>query len=1044
MADDLETLYPGRAGADGQPRASWLDAMANLYRATVAENDAVRNSQSAGLMLRDVYQRRVDAIKAATGAALDNPMDAVPERYRLFPGAFPQLVTPDMAARRWADATTTLAAKFPDARETILGGPSVQDEANDLGRQRLRQLDTAAASPALGAIGRFAATLAGGLTGMVRDPLQAPMLAVGGGLFGVGKSALGMMARGTASEAVTNAAMEAAVQPIEQGRRKDLGAEYGVAPAIAAVEQAGLIGGLFGAASAGVGVALHGAKSVKPSEVQAAQAKQAAASVEADAAAWGPPPPGLTPDEQAMLKAQSIGATETPAIAARPSGPVSKPMRAPDVARIVDERTAGETAPVAGKPVAFATFDPKDIGTDARTFQYKDGGDAAGVTDRLAGVTRWDPMASGKVFVFETADGAKVIADGHQRLGLAKRLQMAGQDVKLDGYLFRAADGWTPADVRALAAKKNLQEGSGSAMDAARILRDRPDVLDASLPTTGPMLRKAQGLARLSDDAWRMVTNGLVPDAHGALVGEMEANPARHAAILADLKRYAPETEREARLLVQEIQASGVQHEQQTDMFGTFDVAKSLIGERVKVLDGAMQQLRNDKRVFGELQRNADVIEQAGNQLDRSGNRVRAVSADFLATLIEKMARSKGEMSDLLTEAARGVVDGGAVAAQSRHFLADVKGLIERRGFAKLMHDADAPPPVLKPEVAPEPGTSAAVKMAEAAAPIDRLKADALLPSPDEFFANLPNRSMDEIYAVAQKHQDALIEVSRKLAQKYGVEFKEAKIKARATAEEKMVRKGYDSTAQLTDIVRGGFVVDTPAKADDVVRALGERYQVFDEGWKRTREGYVDRKALVRFDDGTIGEVQFWEPNMLAAKNAEGHRLYEEWRVSTDESKRKELSGKMNALYSAAEAKAGPDWGSVDRSSGPNLGSNFARQSASDMTPAVWKTSAASTLDHALPGDRTANASKQDGSTSTAGRRSQSQNVNDMGNTSTGDIGTQTQNSNLSSADGQKSLWDVMPESAAPDAPHVTAADMLADADRTQHLSQVSELCTQA
>jgi hypothetical protein len=54
------------------------------------------------------------------------------------------------------------------------------------------------------------------------------------------------------------------------------------------------------------------------------------------------------------------------------------------------------------------------------------------------------------------------VADGHQRFGLAKRLNdERGFEHSLDGFLFREADGWSAPEVRILAALKNIREGSG-------------------------------------------------------------------------------------------------------------------------------------------------------------------------------------------------------------------------------------------------------------------------------------------------------------------------------------------------------------------------------------------------------------------------------------------------------------------------------------------------------------------------------------------------------------------------------------------------------
>lgn len=175
--------------------------------------------------------------------------------------------------------------------------------------------------------------------------------------------------------------------------------------------------------------------------------------------------------------------------------------------------------------------------------------------------------------------------------------------------------------------------------------------------------------------------------------------------------------------------------------------------------------------------------------------------------------------------------------------------------------------------------------------------------------ASQPARSMDELYAVAGKHQQALDDVGRGLAGE-GIEWKNPDIKKRETTEAKMARKGYRSTSELTDVVRGGFIVDTPAKAEAVVAALGKRWRILDEGWNVTAEAYFDRKILVQFDDGTIGEVQIWHPELLKAKSkGGGHALYEEARKLPEDSPRAlELVRQMQDLYMSAVAKASEDW----------------------------------------------------------------------------------------------------------------------------------------
>lgn len=73
--------------------------------------------------------------------------------------------------------------------------------------------------------------------------------------------------------------------------------------------------------------------------------------------------------------------------------------------------------------ISIETFEPEDILVDAKTFQFKEGGDEFGVLPKLQGTKDWNPIAAGTVTIYENAQGQKFIADGHQRLGLAKDLK---------------------------------------------------------------------------------------------------------------------------------------------------------------------------------------------------------------------------------------------------------------------------------------------------------------------------------------------------------------------------------------------------------------------------------------------------------------------------------------------------------------------------------------------------------------------------------------------------------------------------------------------
>mgnify|MGYP006935472390 CR=1 FL=1 len=255
-----------------------------------------------------------------------------------------------------------------------------------------------------------------------------------------------------------------------------------------------------------------------------------------------------------------------------------------------------------------------------------------------------------------------------------------------------------------------------------------------------------------------------------------------------------------------------------------------------------------------------------------------------------------------------------------------------------------------------------------------------------ELIAAAPDRSFDDLYAAAPEHQASLDEVGKAVAGE-GIEWRNPGIKKRATAEEKMARKRYDSTKRVTDIVRGGFVVATPDDAERAIAALAKRFTVVDEGWQITQAGYFDRKVLVRFDDGMIGEVQIWHPDMLEAKNRGGHKLYEDMRgLAPDDPKFLKLLDEQRALYLDAVKSTTDDWLPVlsrlvdELDGGRPASGNASSKAASESLTPESTTSAASTSSQAPPSDTMAQA---DLPLITAGRDSQSKNVVSM----PGDIG---------------------------------------------------------
>lgn len=359
-----------------------------------------------------------------------------------------------------------------------------------------------------------------------------------------------------------------------------------------------------------------------------------------------------------------------------------------------------------GKPVSFEQIDPRTIHADPATFQFKSGGDAAGVTDRMAGVSKWDQLAAGKAIVWERRDGERFIADGHQRRGLALRAIDAGQKgVALDAYVMKERDGWTSKDVRAYAALKNMKELSGSAVDFAKVVRERPDLIDGSLPMSDGKIRQAMSLSKLSEPAFNMVVSGGIKPEHAAAVGEAVRDSSRHVGMLTEMAKAGMGSEQHARLYVSQALAAPEIHETTGSLFGEETNVRSLLAERAKVLDKAMTALKSDKRIFGLLEREAGTIEAAGNKLSHETNAAKAEGASQTAALIEKLATTRGPVSSMLDKAALAMADGQSPGQAARAFVREVGDTMQSGGVKALL-GGDMEHEMAKKPAQPDPNQS--------------------------------------------------------------------------------------------------------------------------------------------------------------------------------------------------------------------------------------------------------------------------------------------------------------------------------------------------
>jgi|GEM_PF-2517253 len=592
----------------------------------------------------------------------------------------------------------------PEQRETIPDPDRLEARAREIALQRYTEAE-AVMSQARG-FGEGAAKFGGGMAGAMTDPVNIAAMMI----F---KRPLTTFRGAVAYGAVTSGATELVLQPVVQDYRAEVGLPAGWDIGFQNVLYATLGGAVFGAGEGGLiklgqaldartrqGVATNvdlqvkeivdryaagnlDAEGVKEEFAALAQRDPAfAAAIEisertaAAEAALEENPFGLSPEAMEAHNARQIAGLADLAPEIDPE------LRPEDVAPAdlpPAPAVAGAEIPQAWQDMGLEIVDYGSLARDPDRFQFKES-DQDGVTDALRDVEAWEPERAGVLLVWEATDGTRYVANGHQRHALADRLTSAGADpISGPAFILRENEGVTAEAAMVRGALINIAEGSGTSLDAARILRADADA-GATLPPRSPLVKEAKGISRLSDEAFGLVVNEKISPRWGALVGARVEDPALQSQIGLALQGVDPRTLTEAESIIQDLLTVPVVEGRTADLFGEADFKQALIAERAKAKAAALRLLSRDKRTFGTLTKEFQNIEAEGNRLDPAANREVEQQAARLKERIEREAHVKGEISDALSDAARSISEGEPVEAAARRLVQSLTGRAEGGG----------------------------------------------------------------------------------------------------------------------------------------------------------------------------------------------------------------------------------------------------------------------------------------------------------------------------------------------------------------------------
>lgn len=743
-----------------------------------------------------------------------------------------------------------LQKQFPGAGfqtfEQLLA--SAQEET----RKIREDADRAGAAP--GAASTFG-MIGGMITGSIRDPIMAASMVFGASPI-VGGTIRANAARAFKTEALIGGLSEAAIQPFVSNWKEEINNPISVK------EMAMHIA--FAAVGAG---ALRAAGSAVVDRFQISKIKKVLGE-KRTLAADGDKEAGVEADilEEYLRIYQPLkgqGRQEEKAH-------LAKIEEAQDRMEMgIPPRADPESGDAPGR--TLYEVDPREVEVDAKTFQFKEGGDVEGVTDALTGVTRWDPELANTVMIWERADGKRFIADGHQRLALAKRAIADGQnpnEVKLQAMIYREAEGFTPEMVRGKAAYRNISMGTGSVLDAAKMIRESKGRGMEGLPILPPrgrLTQAAEGLARLDDEAFQMVVNGIGDPRHAAIVGRLIDDPQAQRAAISELAKAEPGNLNQAELIVHDMNRAGFVHTETVDLFGGQEMAETLFKERAQVIDAVMKGLRKDRGLFRTLEARSSTITKAGNVLDRAGNIQRLSEDERMLQLLTSLANSKGPVSEAINQAARKVKEGATPGSTAGSLLESVKRASDGVGAGRI-DDAR----LIEEDLTPK---------------------EAIVNPMDPSLS--PEGKLAEIARLTGENQPVVDRLMQRIDQKFGTEsgssVKEAeKILEKASRPSILEKSPWHSVEHVRDTFRFKTIIedfrDVPKIFEELL-ADGIRVVKID-----TKKLFHPKEwgwRIISFDlrmpNGQIVEWYLPVRELEIEKKARGHLIFEEWRNKTPE-----------------------------------------------------------------------------------------------------------------------------------------------------------------
>lgn len=316
-----------------------------------------------------------------------------------------------------------------------------------------------------------------------------------------------------------------------------------------------------------------------------------------------------------------------------------------------------------GRRLGAAQLRVSDLKADPKRFQYKISGidPTTGVTKELKEVKAFNPLFAGQLLVWhDPKENQSYVVNGHHRYDLARRANYGGT---LNVFYI---DEPSAEGARAMGALANIAEGRGTAVDAAKFMRDSGktvgDLQASGISLQGKVASDGAVLSKMSDKIFQDLTNGLTTESRALAIGRHVSKPEVQEQLYRRLKKQesGPRAKEipdgQVEEIAREYELAGTTTDKQTGgLFGDLESEESLVFQRAELKSFLRKEFAAERNTFKGIStkgRVARISEEAGNVLNVEANRDRAQAADQALWAFNQLANRKGDIADAIQEAA--------------------------------------------------------------------------------------------------------------------------------------------------------------------------------------------------------------------------------------------------------------------------------------------------------------------------------------------------------------------------------------------------------